>query len=146
MKYQKKKKNDKEQVKLIDLVRHVHRPGTYVDQPSTLYQPGTYVYQPSPYVFLIGDFNCFPWSKGLEMDKYVNLFPLRKYTNTKQDECYDNIIVPDTRLCCNVVVVSDCDLKKVSDHFPIYADFWLHWTTSQCIIKHFKLVLTSNFF
>ena len=119
----KKIKNDKEQDKLIDLVRHVHQPGTYVYQPGTLYQPGTCVYQPSPYVFLIGDFNCFPWSEGLEKDKYVNLFPLRKYTNTKQDECYDNIIVPDKGLCHNVDVITDHHLRNVSDLFPIYADF-----------------------
>ena len=107
----KKIKNDFEQDKLIDLVRHVHG-----------YMPG------GTYVFLIGDFNCFPWSKGLEMDKYVNLFPLRKYTNTKQDECYDNIIVPDKRLCCNVDVITDPGLIKVSDHFPICADF--HFPTA----------------
>ena len=115
----KKIKNDKEQDKLIDLVRHVHQLGTYV--------------------FLIGDFNCFPWSKGLHVQdkkylnpfpfqKYVNLFPLRMYTNTKQDECYDNIIVPDKivhdkRLCRNVDVITDHGLKNVSDHFPICADF-----------------------
>ena len=98
-------KNDIEQDKLIDLVHSV----CPTDQPGT-------------YVFLIGDFNCFPWSKGLEMKNYVNLFPLRKYTNKKQDECYDNIIVPDKIKCHRDVITAD-NLKLLSDHFPIYADF-----------------------
>ena len=103
----KKINNDKEQDQLIDLVRHV----CPTDQPGT-------------YVFLIGDFNCFPWSKDLHVqdNKYVNLFPLRMYTNTKQDECYDNIIVPD-KITCHRDVITDYRLKDVSDHFPIYADF-----------------------
>ena len=108
--------------------RTLNQPGTLyqsrtLNQPGTLYQSRT-LNQPGTYVFLIGDFNCFPWSKGLEMNKFVNLFPLRMYTNTKQDECYDNIIVPDKTLCRNVVVVTDRNLIKVSDHFPIYADFY----------------------
>ena len=107
----KKIKNDFEQDKLIDLVHSLC--------PTD---------QPSPYVFLIGDFNCFPWSEGLEMDKYVNLFPLRMYTNTKQDECYDNIIVPDKTLCRRIDVITDPGLIKVSDHFPICADF--HFPTA----------------
>ena len=98
----KKINNDKEQDKLIDLVRHVNQPGTYV--------------------FLIGDFNCFPWSKELQDNKYVNLFPLRMYTNTKQDECYDNIIVPDQIKCDRGVFTAD-NLKLLSDHFPIWAKF-----------------------
>ena len=134
----KNKKNDKEQDQLIDLVRCVYRPGTFV--------------------FLIGDFNCFPWSKdlhvqdkkyvnlfsfqkyeGLEMDKYVNLFPLRMYTNTKQDKCYDNIIVPDKNFCLSIdVIMTGYDLKKVSDHFLICTDF--HFPTASLE------VLTSNFF
>ena len=101
----KKINNDKEQDKLIDLVHNV----CPIDQPS-------------PYVFLIGDFNCFPWSKGLEMKNYVNLLPLRKYTNTKQDECYDNIIVPDKIKCDRNVITAD-NLKRLSDHFPIWAEF-----------------------
>ena len=96
--------NDKEQDKLIDLVHNV----CPTDQRGT-------------YAFLIGDFNCFPWSKGLQDNKYVNVFPLRKYTNKKQDECYDNIIVPDTTLYDNVTVVP---IQDCSDHFPIYADFY----------------------
>ena len=108
----KKINSDKEQDQLIDLVHGV----CPTDQRGT-------------YVFLIGDFNCFPSSKGLQDNKYANLFPLRMYTNTKQDECYDNIIVPDKivhdkRLCRNVVVITDHHLKNVSDHFPICADFY----------------------
>ena len=112
----KKINNDKEQDQLIDLVRYIH-----VYLPGTLYQPST-LYQPGTYVFLIGDFNGFPWSKGLEMNKYVNLFPLRMYTNTKQDEYYDNIIVPDKIKCHRGVITAD-NLKLLSDHFPIWAEF-----------------------
>ncbi len=48
------------------------------------------------YLFAVGDFNCYPMSfspQGQMMTNYSQLLYPRMYTNTIQDDCYDNVLV-----------------------------------------------------
>ncbi len=62
------------------------------DALNDLFQSG------SEYLFAVGDFNCYPMSfdhsTGQMRSNYCQLLHPRMYTNDKQDDCYDNVLVP----------------------------------------------------
>ncbi len=85
----------------------------------------------------VGDFNCYPMSfspQGQMMTNYSQLLHPRMYTNTIEDDCYDNVLVrPDVKKKHNPVA-SVCDIcmdsldsshtsDDISNHKPIKVIF-----------------------
>ena len=90
---------------------------------------------------LIGDFNTIPLDPDLASRDYRNIFGITEHTNVADTETYDNIIVHSTfeQRCIhhgkkNIITagrssaesrrLEALEEKYISDHFPIYADFY----------------------
>ena len=90
---------------------------------------------------LIGDFNTIPLDPDLDRHEYRSLFGITEYTNVADTDTYDNIIVHSTfkQRCiqhdkknietagCRSATSRRLETlreEKVSDHYPIYADFY----------------------
>ena len=82
-------------------------------------------------VVLLGDFNCIPPDRVLGKVGYESLFH-----NTAQSECFDDILIHSDLRIISYVQHKMAHIKGpksrrllediaiVSDHFPIYADFY----------------------
>lgn len=90
---------------------------------------------------LIGDFNTIPLNPELSSHGFKNIFGITEHTNVKNTDTYDNIIVHSTfeQRCIKHKVIREhivmrdkssprddylTSIDKISDHCPIYADFY----------------------
>ncbi len=107
--FSQKEKNDEEQDHLYDIFEKESK--------------GAYAF------IAVGDFNCYPMSfshQGEMMTNYCQLLYPRMYTNTMEDDCYDNVLVsPDVKEKHILLPASVCDIKgdHISDHKPIKVIF-----------------------
>ncbi len=122
--FSQKEKNDEEQDHLYDIFEKESK--------------GAYAF------IAVGDFNCYPMSFGrskvdpgqdiTDITNYCQLLHPRMYTNTLQDDCYDNVLVSTDVKEKHKPVASVCDIcmdslashtsKDIPDHKPIKVIFY----------------------